>query len=353
MRVFTHLRNAAAIAVLAAGIWAWQPVAAAPYVVQGPFATPAAGTILPSPTVVSGKEYSHWLDVQTPGGAPPIWDAEQVVRWDGIGGTEDGFDYTGSRPMDPFDGEVDALANAGDALFPEVIANQAFLIFSVSQDPNIYWEGMAPGSFGLWAGPADINVFGVLDVDGLEVWGEEPPDSGDANRYSLAGDPFEDTVTPLPPKVAVWEFDGVGSYPVFYTMDLSESIEMQFGIPGLKDQLVEVLDVDAMMTSGGSILFSVAPLSVPSPLGGTFDLDGGEIFVLDGVGQATYFLDHGGHLWDTAFDVMGTFGLLSENINALEAVSTPEPSTALLLVLAGGAMLRRRPTLTRRRTDVD
>jgi hypothetical protein len=54
---------------------------------------------------------------------------------------------------------------------------------------------------------------------------------------------------------------------------------------------------------------------------------------------------HGGHAWDTAFDLMGTFGTPSENVDALEAVAiaTPEPSTVLGagLMLGLGVFLRK------------
>ena len=87
------------------------------------------------------------------------------------------------------------------------------------------------------------------------------------------------------------------------------------------------------MMYGDSIMFSIKPISV----GGITIFDGGEIWVWDGspAGPAQ-FLVHGGHVWDTAFDVMGTFDVTFENINALEAVSEPpipEPTSILLLGL--------------------
>jgi hypothetical protein len=46
---------------------------------------------------------------------------------------------------------------------------------------------------------------------------------------------------------------------------------------------------------------------------------------------------------------MGTFNVLSENINALEAVSVPEPSSLMLALLAV-AGLAARPLWRNRRT---
>jgi hypothetical protein len=88
----------------------------------------------------------------------------------------------------------------------------------------------------------------------------------------------------------------------------------------------------------------LAPLSPPAgPLLPTFD--GGEIFTYT-PGSATSFLNHGGHLWDTAFDVRGTFSLNHENIDALEAVAAiPEPSTMALMLMALLVM----PAIARRR----
>ncbi|MFN0125501.1 MAG: hypothetical protein ACKV19_02315 [Verrucomicrobiales bacterium] len=44
-------------------------------------------------------------------------------------------------------------------------------------------------------------------------------------------------------------------------------------------------------------------------------------------------LFHGSHLWDTGFDVAGTFGGL-ENVDGLEAVAVPEPSAAAIAAFA-------------------
>jgi hypothetical protein len=139
-------------------------------------------------------------------------------------------------------------------------------------------------------------------------------------------------------KVAVWEYDTVGltSLPHTYTTDLAAAMDLQLVGVGnggpLWAQLVETMDVDAIMTLGPKVLFSIRPQVIP---GTPFAFDGGEIFVYDGPNTPTKFLDHGGHLWDTAFDVMGTFNLQNENVDALEAVATfvPEPGTCALAAL--------------------
>ena len=72
--------------------------------------------------------------------------------------------------------------------------------------------------------------------------------------------------------------------------------------------------------------------------------DGGEIFVWDTVpGSVATFLMHGGHVWDTAFGVMATYNTPSENINALESISTiPEPGAMGLVSIAIVAAATRR-----------
>ena len=82
------------------------------------------------------------------------------------------------------------------------------------------------------------------------------------------------------------------------------------------------VDLDALMVRnvgsgvefdlGDEILFSIRA----TPVGG---FDGGEIIRLPAVG-APSFLVHGGHTWDTAFDVATAFDADSEDVDALEAV---------------------------------
>ncbi|WP_013325336.1 hypothetical protein [Gloeothece verrucosa] len=133
---------------------------------------PIPGAGIPTPKQVPGKEYADSPNKDQNGAA----DAGQSLLWDGNGGVADGFDFG--------DQEVDALANYGDALFYEVIHNQAALLFSTTGD------GVAPilsesitGVGAVWATAAQIDANGVNDLDGLEVWG--PEGVPDANRYSL------------------------------------------------------------------------------------------------------------------------------------------------------------------------
>lgn len=303
-------------------------------------ATPGPSILIPTAKEVPGKDFSDVRD-RNAAGAP---DVEQVVAWDGLGGVRDSFDYDelpNTRPLYPISTQVDGLAAGGDALFHAVIANQAALLFSVETDPNIMYVRAtgfpaAPAGFGVWATALDIDAMNPpLDTDGLEVWGGDNED--DSHRYSLAGDPF----VQLPAaalKVAIWEYDepGMTSLPHTFTTDLAAAMDLQFGGPGVGGPiwglLVETMDVDAIMTFGKEVLYSIRPLAIP---GTPIAFDGGEIFVYSNATTPTKYLDHGGYLWDTAFDVMGTFNLPHENVDALEAVAqfVPEPATCALLML--------------------
>lgn len=317
---------------------------------------PAPGLGLPTPQQVTGKDFSdgrdrNWLNVP---------ELERVVAWDGSGGVRDSFRYAGSRGAFPganFDIEVDAISNGGDALFQALRDDRAALLFSVEGDANIRYvratgfSGATPGH-GIWATPTDIDaVHPPGDVDGLEVWGPDQLD--DTDRYSLRGDPFVQ-VAPGGPfhKVAIWQYDAIphASTPHTFTSHLAAAIDMQFGGPGeggpLWSILVEEMDVDAIMTLGSRVTFSIEPidLSFITLLDGSAgpNFHGGEIFEYDGIGIATRFLQMGGYTWDHNLDLIAEFGVMSNNINALESIATPEPGT-LSLLLAGAVMgLRRR-----------
>ena len=315
---------------------------------------PAPNNNIPGPDRVPGKDFSDVRDRD----AAAVPDPEQVVAWDGSGGVRDSYDYSGSRLAFPGvqqDIEVDGLAAGGDALFQALRDNQAALLFSVETDPNIMFERetglpLSPPGFGVWATAPVIDASNPpLDTDALEIWGGD--NSDDSDRYSLAGDPF--VMFPAAArKVAVWAYTlpGGPSAPHTFTSDLAASIDLQFGGPGIGgpfwSQLVELMDVDAIMTFGPRVTFSIRPLAVP---GTPVVFDGGEIFEYDGPGIATRFLFHGGHFWDTAFDVRAAFLVNNENVDAIEALSSvPEPSGVVLLSLGLLAWTRLAPSAGRR-----
>lgn len=294
------------------------------------------------------------------------------------------------------DREVDAIANKEDMLFGPLIDDRSHLLFSTDLDPNVRYElhrnmvQPAPVVGGIWATPNQIDVMNPpRDVDGLEVWAPAFDPNGDAgvsndaaqrindmvglgiegaddaNRYSLITDPFiPGAVHPITgqqgAKVSVFEYSTPGggpgvSTPIIFTRDVATAIaplQQMFDFPPLSpEELLEHVDVDALFMNditgfqdvnisqkdpNARMVFSIDPIQVTTPDGMVFTLfDGGEIFVWDTLpGGIASFLNHGGHTWDTAFDVVGTFGTPDENINALEAISTPipEPTTALLVL---------------------
>ncbi len=273
-----------------------------------------AGDRLPEPWEIPGKEYSDRFDKDMFN----VLDPEQNLAWDGFGNVVDTYDY------EFIDGQVDALANTDDALFNDVVADNAYLLFSTTSDPNIYYEFPDILVGDIWATPPEINANGVADVDGLEVWGPEGKD--DADAFSLEGDPNDVAVY-------VYDEDTTITVPYLTTFQIAEAI----GRPDLGDSLT----LDALMLfdwtpdqsffdeGSDRILFSIDPIDI---------FDGGEIWAWDSKNTFANFLVHGGHVWDTAFDVMGTYGTASEDVNALEAVAATSPSTILLFSLGGVAL---------------
>ncbi|NCS13136.1 MAG: PEP-CTERM sorting domain-containing protein [Microcystis aeruginosa G13-09] len=339
-------------------------VLAGPFVPQGPFVQPAPGPGIPGPKNVPGKEYSDRFDKDTQ--EPPVSDPEQNIYWDGNGGRQDAFDYSGSRAGDTDPArEVDALANHGDALFWDVIANQAALLFSTGSttlllpgdsraavynaspdynqlgihEKSVLFESIG-GGIDFWAKPPEIDQAGVNDLDGLEVWGGlADPTPNDADMYSLLGDPLINGI-----RTSVWYYNGGVSTSYLNAAQIAAAINR----PDIVN-LADIIDLDGLMVWDGgnigqwdnsdAILFSVMPIDAnldgiitPNINGG--DIDGGEIWSWQ-FGQAAQFLNHGGHLWDTAFNVRQATGAVNENIDALEAVATPEPSSFLSLLALG------------------
>lgn len=256
-----------------------------------------AATAAGGPLQVSGKEYAD------------VGNGGTIKLWDGLGNTisvNPGFNS----------GDVDALANAYDAYFKELIINQAALLVAFDGDPNIYIED-GVGFNKIWATPAQVDSKGYSMIAALEVWG--PDGVSDANRYSLLGDPGGCAVLIL----------GGGC------LHTNAAVGAAIGLtPGVQ------FDLDALMTYGDEMVFSIRPITDPTGL----SFDGGELWYWDGTAaNKASFLNHGGHLWDTAFDVRGTFGVNDENVASIEAV--PEPASLALMAGSLGllaAALRRR-----------
>lgn len=253
--------------------------------------------------------------------------------------------------------------------------------------PGDVWALIETGSAGPGPGPG-VNHHVVEDLDALEVWGPEPPShengdtpvvegylggpggtpTADADRFSLDLDAASG--------VSVWAYDIPSTFvsPWVLHSDIVAAVETLFlGPEGrFDDETRRRIDVDGTMARdigvasptaalwdvGDELLFTIDPVMggvALDPTGAPFaapPIDGGEIMHLiktaPGTGPGTFsisFLSHGGHLWDTAFDVSGTFGYLFEDVDALEAVGTltgdmdtptPEPTS---LILAGLAMV--------------
>ncbi|GBL16634.1 hypothetical protein MTo_03958 [Microcystis aeruginosa NIES-1211] len=342
-------------------------VLAGPFNSPGPFVDPS-GKEVPFPPQVPGKEYSE--DPDRNGNPLHTPNPGQVIAWDGTGGTTNTSNFltlwnpqSGIAAPDPF--QVDALANRKDLLFYEVIEDLVPLVFSTGLpggprtafDNYIFYERpnhkvLLPFPYkeiGVWATPAQINQVEPNNVEGLELWapvqdptvpledrvnsvllnGPELP-VDDANRYSLLGDPLGCSV-----------FKSNGDC-LFLKADIAAAITPLF--PGL-DITDAKIDLDGLMTWENDILFSLKPIdgdndAIITDNDPSKDLDGGEIFVWLSTEPSAKFLIHGGHVWDTAFNVKDTVefwtGLeVNENIDALEAVAVPEPSTFLSLLTLG------------------
>jgi PEP-CTERM motif len=306
---------------------------------------------VPLPLEVPGKVISDWIltgDQQSNG----IQNPQMTRSWKGDGTTKDSLDYTNSlagilgpiAPPAQAYPDVDALANAGDLFFHQLVNDYATLLVSprvLQNNPpgtnEIYYQTATPfGSLaGVWAknapdiggAPPPTDNAIPEGIDGLEVWGSD----SDHNMFSLYTDPPDVTGR----RVSVFQYDmGTDTSSAYiYNDEIRTAIGLAPNDPDVDVDGTMTFDVlgDGIFNAGDSLLFTVAENT---------QFHGGEIWVWDFGSQAT-FLKHGGVTWDTAnlpgliFNwVDPATGGITNDIDALEAILiVPEPgSFALLLV---------------------
>lgn len=221
-----------------------------------------------------------------------------------------------------------------------------------------------PSTQHLWASQGEINGMPLpRDIDGVELWGNEPALTADTDKYSLDLDFLSGT--------SVWNGSGT---PYIDHGTIVSAVETLLGpIPGpaflpFDDQeSINAINLDALMvhdvgeedlfdgdvTGGGGpsdfVIFSIRQIvDLADPTG--YYATGSELFVLGGDGSIS-FLDHGFHVWDKSYalselalvDPFGNNQMGVIDINAIEAVaSVPEPAAAALLLcsLASIAAMR-------------
>jgi len=310
-------------------------------------ATPAEIDFVPDPKRVPGKDYTDSLDM-THTTTPHTVRRSQLGQWDGQGGARDG-QWLAEGDSQFAEYNVDAHSQIRDVLFDAVVNDRVPLIVSATGD-NLLGNDTAlaaerpSGAAETFATRQQVvnhpHAGGVLrDIDSVDLWGGE---DGHASFFSFGTDPNNTSV------YANFLAGVPNVQPYLSKNDIANAI----GDPNIAPQI----DVDGLMVrdvgtggnpfdgefnAGDAILFSIAPVVEPS---GALRYDGGEIWVWEH-GQMAQFLQHGGHAWDTTFDVAGLLGTQTQNIDALEAVgAVPEPGSLALLLSGAVASitLRRR-----------
>jgi len=354
----------------------------------GPFVKPAPGSALPAPKQVPGKEVSFGNLTAQEGDRDQLFanSPGQAVFFDGV----NKLPQSGLRNSHLYAGfQVDAISNISDVLFSNIRNNTTNLLFSVQNDRwgNAIFAEHPNGDISLWSttkgvvgnffssfGPLLVNGNSsavidsnpsypvtssnhLIDVDGLEVWGPEPTSLGlnsgtddtnyDANVFSPEGDgPF-----------SVKCVDALANCRLYTQVDIANAIG--------RSDLASSIDVDGLMTAISSAVdpqgknylemhFSIRPIDV---------FDGAEIWTWNGQpGTLATPLMHGGHLWNTAFNLRQTLidqgfadpapsNALSGddvNVDALEAASVPGPLPLIGLASAFGFTRRLRRRICQR-----
>ncbi|QDU54942.1 hypothetical protein [Aeoliella mucimassa] len=361
-------------------------LATIPFVpVVPPYDGQIAGPSVLLPSQVAGKEYSHDSDYSA-FGVGGIIDPEQVIKWDGSGGTEDGRDYSGSRPTYTSDDQVDALANTGDVLLTSMTYDYAHMVFSVDRDINVYdgatggyspWQlpsagpiavsignvggagelwieragfYSAPATFELWASQEQINGMPLPnDIDGVETGGDDNKDYTGAVVYSLSADYQSGDIGT--DAVSVWNESGT---PYLYQATIAAAVQQLLGpiptsaiLPSQNVGGIDAINVDAMMTRDANgndlfdaeagksdvFVFSIQQILDPADADG-FYATGSELFLLEASPSSinVSYLPHGGHEWSHDWtldslvisenDTGGGYGVI--DINALEAIGSQE-----------------------------
>lgn len=252
----------------------------------------------------------------------------------------------GTLPIDVVDyvardgQQVDAVANCRDRYFnqvqapvPPYLGATADLVMSFAGDPAqgagpvaVYIESPAGADRDYWDQVElnNPNAAGRLDdVDGLQVWGSHYLNFGGAHAqfWSETGDVGG---------VSVWSYlPAAAPTPALATAYIAQPVIVAAVVSLGYTCCPENVDLDALMVydavyvagavrvfePGDAIIFSIRAAA---------NFDGGEIMVLDwtgfGAAPVASFLGHGGHLWDTAFGVAATFGVQTEEVDAIEAV---------------------------------
>ncbi len=311
---------------------------------------PAAQDIVPDVRRVPGKDYTDSLDLThttTPHSVRP----SQLGQWDGIGGARDG-QWLGQGNTEFREYNVDAHSQVRDVLFDAVVNDVVSLVVSTQFDQMLGDDAALAvertnGSAQTFAKRQQVvnhpHAGGVLrDLDSVDLWGAE--EGGHASFFSFQNDPNNASVY----------YNFLAGVPNPQPYLSKNQIANAIGDPNIAPRI----DVDGLMVrdvgtgfnpfdgefnSGDAIMFSIAPVVDAT---GAVRYDGGEIWVWE-FGQPAQFLKHGGHAWDTAFDVAGLLGTNTENIDALEAVGVPEPASLALLAVGAIAAV----TTHRRRSE--